>query len=335
MAAIHEERERNVVPRWRNFYTTAELGELGRFRSRDDPGPLQDADLSALEVEFGQHKLLPIAGDLLSGAVISRNFQVAREAAEFVLSEGGALAGPALKSLAMTVLSRRSPLEVPDVNYIGNDDQTRRAIAAKRRFLHSFPSDAVQWMDLARVYAIAGFPKQAERCVRIAAAIAPANRFIARSAGRFFLHQHDYDSAYAVIRKAVRVQRTDPWIVAAEIAIATACKKMPLFVRQGRDLLNSENYRLSDITELASAIGTEELKSGSTSKAKKLVRLSLRAPNENSLAQAKWISSELGENSIKVDVTEFKVAKPFEADTRQAYFAADWQKSDHFNAGLV
>src|ERR1035438_4261487 len=89
MTAILEEKDRNIVPRWRDFKATAELQELSQSVSKRDPlvrGNEQDVEVQRLA--FEENKTLSFAGDLISAALVSGNAAIATSEAEFVLSEG-------------------------------------------------------------------------------------------------------------------------------------------------------------------------------------------------------------------------------------------------------
>ena len=74
-----------------------------------------------------------------------------------------------------------------------------------------------------------------------------------------FVHLDDKEHAYNIVAKSGTIV-SDPWLIAAEIAIASLVDKSPRFVKQGRRLLESGGHHPRQITELAGALGTLELK---------------------------------------------------------------------------
>jgi tetratricopeptide (TPR) repeat protein len=193
-----------------------------------------------------------------------------------------------------------------------------------RKRLKAYPSNSILWIDLAYLYAVGGSAVKAERAVRVALNLSPANRFVLRSAARFYIHKNRPDVAHDIIRRAPGLI-DDPWLVAAEISIALAAKRTPWKVKEGLSLLNGGKFPMSHLSELSSALGTLEFNSGSNSKAKKFFRQSLLAPNDNSLAQAQWISRSMSGLRVNAQATNVQVARAFEANAYQCCASADWQ----------
>lgn len=106
--------------------------------------------------------------------------------------------------------------------------------------------------------------------------------------------------------------------MAAEIAIASKLERAPLFAKKGFALLEDGRHLPRQISELAAALASEDLDSGSHKRAKKLFRESLTDPTGNSLAQAEWASYRAGENFVGegklanfVDASEAKATHAF------------------------
>jgi Flp pilus assembly protein TadD len=332
MAAFIEDQDRNVIPRWRDFRTTVELGELGSGKTEIKPNRLAH-DLTWLTRDWQENKTASFAGDLISAGMVSGNLEAAREASEFVVSLGEG-ASTQLRALALRVLAGGQPLITPpsqlDLN-LEAVTQPSAEIAFTRRRLVQHPSDAVLWMDLAYLYAIRGLSTKSERAVRIALNLAPSNRFILRSAARFFIHRDRVDTAHELIRRSPGF-RADPWLVSAEIAIALAAERTPWATKEALTLLNSGNFPSHHLTELSSALGTLEFNAGNARKAKKFFKTSLIAPNDNSLAQAKWISRSMSGLWIDSGSDRLQIARPFEADAYEAFGKGDWRKA--FNSTM-
>jgi hypothetical protein len=129
--------------------------------------------------------------------------------------------------------------------------------------------------------------------MRVALALAPDSRFVVRSAARLFLHEHDSAAALRAIRKSSGA-KIDPWLLAAEIAVASASDSPSLLAKAGR--LRNEDSSLSPFerTELSSALATLELENGKNRQARQLFRRALMAPNENSFAQVEWANRQIG-----------------------------------------
>lgn len=326
MTAILDEKERNVVPRWRDFQTTVELRELSSaVTNRQSPTEASERRVETQQLAFTSNRNISFAGDLISAALVSGNSAVAKDAAEFVLHEGIETSGDALFTLAKRILGNAA-LPIFDLTETPSKENLRNTasrISDIRHSLREIPNDAVQWMDLAFLFAINGKNPKAERAVRVALTLAPTNRFILRSSARFFLHLHDFQAAHKILRRSPNLY-SDPWVAAAEVSVATAAGYPPFSVKEGRELMTAGNFSNHDLSELASALGTLEFHSGATGKARKWVRTSLQAPNENSLAQAKWISRAIVGIPMDVNVTDYVVPRPYEASALEKFVTGDW-----------
>jgi len=119
--------------------------------------------------------------------------------------------------------------------------------------------------------------------MRVALALAPENRFILRAGARFLVFNEDPSAAHWLLSRS-DAARHDPWLTAAEIAVADVAKQPPQLVRAGRNMLESGKFAPRHLAELAGAIGTLELNSGKNRRARKLFEQSLIDLNENALA---------------------------------------------------
>jgi tetratricopeptide (TPR) repeat protein len=189
-----------------------------------------------------------------------------------------------------------------------------------------FPRDAIAWVDLARMYTVLGLNEQAEKAIRIACNLAPQNRFVIRSAARFYAHIGEMDRAHDLVLSSGAC-KYDPWLAASEVALATLAKRYPRSATTGLGMISGGDFSDFDITELATAIGTLDFMNGQNHKAKKLVRRALVAPNDNSLAQAKWISRTMSGLPIDVKVSEFQIPRQFEASAYETFSLGQWRES--------
>jgi tetratricopeptide (TPR) repeat protein len=145
----------------------------------------------------------------------------------------------------------------------------------------------------------------------IALHIAPSNRFVLRSATRLYIHVEKPEKALFFLRRS-EVTKHDPWLLSAHIATSAIMERHSPLIKNGMGVLQSRHFTDFDKTELASSIGTLELKNGSFKKAKTFIDQSLVKPNDNSLAQLEWLSQE--DNRFILPPSAFRnVANPFEA----------------------
>jgi tetratricopeptide (TPR) repeat protein len=328
MAEFIEDQTRNVIPRWRDFKTTIQLGDLNTDRTaiKSTFQPLHD--LSSLTAEWTQHRSLAFAGDLMGAAVVAENTIAAKEAAEFVLQTTEELS-PSLYALAMRVRKggNESPIDINPADLssrFGPGPNTD--IAGLRARIIAHPSDAILWMDFGYFYATQGMLRQAERAVRIALNLMPTNRFVLRSAARFFIHAGRIDIAHDLILRAPNY-KVDPWLSAAEIAVALSAKRTPRSTYEGMSMIASGRFSVHHLSELHSALGSQEFEAGSVRKARKLFRQSLVQPTDNSLAQAKWMAREINALAVNFEVANFEIQRPFEAEAYEAFTQGRWPEA--------
>jgi tetratricopeptide (TPR) repeat protein len=142
----------------------------------------------------------------------------------------------------------------------------------------------------------------------------------------------DAEQGHKLLLRSPRTE-TDPWLVAAEIAVANMAGRPAEFVKVGRELLD----RLPSLhtTELAASLATIELDAGQDRRARRLFEASLIEPNDNSLAQAEWASNqlqlpeletklELVPSSYEAKALDYQSAgRPQEAVSQAALWLAD------------
>lgn len=327
MATILKKCERNVIPRWRDFRSTVGLGELqnpAEIRTTSHLIP----DLTELYQDWRNNQSLAFAGDLLSAASMTGDKELAREAAEYVVSIEESLGDRhPLVALAHSALSSNASImaiDMPLKSSSANADE----IAKVRLRLASSPRNAIGWVDLSLLFVSRGLTEKARRTMLVALGLAPNNRFVLRSASRLFLHLGELDLAHELLKKSP-LARVDPWVCAAEIAVATATKHIPRVVDSGIDMLRRKQFSDHDTSELSSALGMLDFVNGSARHARKHFRNSLLAPNENSLAQARWMAKDMGGLQFNLSTDDFHVPRPFEASAWQAFIQQDWTQAVH------
>jgi tetratricopeptide (TPR) repeat protein len=176
-------------------------------------------------------------------------------------------------------------------------------------------------VDLARLYKIAGEHEKSMHCMVVATRLGPDNRFVIRAAARLFLHEREGLRALRLIRRAAGAN-SDPWLLAAEIATASAAGYPSLFAKVARSHSEDTSVSLFHRTELTSALATLDLENGKDRLARKLFRTSLKQPNENSLAQAEWANRQLG--GLKVEEASLSTQRSFEARANLCAAQGSW-----------
>lgn len=324
MGVKHPETERRIVPRWHSFAATIRRGELSPLG--DVHKGLQDArgDFEEKWTAWHRSRSVSYATDLVGSALVLDRPDQVKEAAQFIRNYPRA--SLAAKTLAERVLDPNYlPLaeDVPDIRETGRQTIWAR-IRNLRQRLTNDPRNAMAWCDLALDYAVLGIHSRAQSSMNNGLALAPENRFVLRSACRLFVHLDDSEHAHAVLSNSASSQE-DPWIMAAEVATASAAGRTSRLLRKARQAISDGGHRPWDLNELSSAVATVELHAGSDKKARKLFRRSLLEPTENAIAQAEWASTRLV--GLEVDSTLLAAPESFEARARDAFERRDWKQA--------
>ncbi|MCO5358023.1 tetratricopeptide repeat protein [Acidovorax kalamii] len=329
---LDDQRPRRVVPRWRPSWITATTIEA-KSTLRPIAPPVESQRKVDLEVsqklhEFDVVRSVPVAAELMFLASAAGNEAAAKQAAEVILASRDQIGSRQLVRSAQQVLQGGS---------------TERIEAASKDFVkHARTLLAIDYrnpvllMDTARELAALRQDKAALRYVRAAVAMAPNSRFVLRAAARYYLHVGEHEIAHDLLRRSPLIG-SDPWVQASEIAIATVRGKTSDLAKQTIKRLSEAKQVGAEVTELASAVGTVELLSGSDKKAKILFKHALSNPNDNSLAQAEWAATKL---KLVVDHQALRTPMSYEANSHNAYrrqeiaaaidFAVLWAKDEPF-----
>jgi Tfp pilus assembly protein PilF len=314
--------DRRVIPRWRSFRATADLKELS-LAGGVPAQSFQDVGVADRLAEFASSPGIWVAADLVGVGLMLGRGQDVRAAAEAVLREPAS--PPGALALARAVLGLGGDRGARRVAEAESKDTDRSAqIRRLRRGLAGDPRNAVAWTELALTYTIAGQLGKGRAAILTALKAAPHNRYVLRSAARFFVHCGELDLARELLYGS-DLWRRDPWLMAAEIAIASAAGRSSALIKTGRRSISSGNHSSFEISELASALATVEMLNGSGRSARKLFSKSLEAPTENSVAQAEWASEKLA----GFDVRPSKYAIPLlhEAIATERFRMGQWEAS--------
>jgi tetratricopeptide (TPR) repeat protein len=322
------DKNRKVIPRLRDFKTTLILGELHSAI----PGTVQNIPPEAAiddEIEdWKNNRSLSFATDVVgSGFVLDMTDKI-QDAADFILSD----------KVQATDLQKRIARQVKDPEYcilLATTEESapdshelishsRKQVNKFREQLRQSPRNPVKLVELSREYATLGSIRKALRAMDIAVALAPANRFVLRSATRLYVHAGEIDKAHFILRRAPSL-RSDPWLLAAEIAVASLREQTSRNVKIGLKQIGDTNYNPFEISELTSAIATLEMENANSRIARKLFRQALRKPTENSIAQAEWASHTI--SNLDIDMREFNVPRNYEALASNFYQKGEMDKA--------
>ena len=323
MAGFDTDPDRKVIPRLRTFQATRNLGELDPI---DVPRLHDKTSGSFLETKIAAWKRQQTVGhasDLIGTALTIGKLGRDALTAARALRDGRWVISPWTRELADAALGfGMDETRHLKSNYLGMEEPLLNTqVRIFRQLLREEPNDPVTWVNLAYVYACLGKKKHSTRSMKVAAQLAPDNRFILRSAGRLWVHFGKPERAHRLV---ARSQRTlyDPWLLAAEIALGSIAGKKPRHVKVARRLISEGRFLERHISELASALATLELSSGNQKKAKRLFVQSLQDPTENSIAQASWAAKH--HVTIKVDRKYIGRPNAFEAQSLTCYQERNW-----------
>lgn len=325
----YKSKDRRVVPNWRYYETTLAAGELNTWklaRSKEETYAIDD-----YVSLWKEHQSLYRAGDLLSAAITNNkeDNDSVKDAATFILeredSSTQSLVSSARRVLGIKAINQsQSKIEINRLRECTATGDIRKFIHNVRQRLQLMPYNPYLYVDLSRAYLLLGQAQKAENAILQALHFGESDRFVARSAARFFLHMKDKDRASAVIRAKGAVS-VDPWLMAAEISINMLRGKTSNYIKKGYDIIDSGNCKPFGFTELASSIGTLELSAGSNRKSNRLFRKALIEPNDNSLAQVQWVNS-FEPLTLKLDA---QVHNDYEVKTFDALSRGDFNQARH------
>jgi tetratricopeptide (TPR) repeat protein len=320
LANIFENKDRRVIPNWRSFRKTANLGELDNIKKQSSKSNYVNNSIDDYIEAWKENKTIPHAGDLISAAVsngITDNTFVI-DAANFIIANPilttkpqQSLAGRILFKIEPTnLLKRLENLSLDDFDVFEKQELIRKKIKNIKFEIIQFPYNSILYVELSRNYSILGQSKKAKNAMKVALQLSPENRFILRSAVRLFIHSDELEFAHDLVRKNA-MTNFDPWLTSTEIALATLRKRTSRFMKKGLEMVDSQNFSPFSFTELASSLGTVELLTGNSKKSRKLFQSALIAPNDNSLAQVEWASSK--DPLLNINPTAFKINYNYEA----------------------
>lgn len=307
--------ERNLVPRWRPFKVSAALGELADKTPTGNRSAGISADMEPLS-KFTEAPSLHRAADALSLAFSLTDPTPLRPVVEFVEA--------ANTSSLLAAAAARVRRQLDQVTFDCDDtwfrvEDRQTAVGKIRDELRRRPRNPTKWVDLALAQTLLGQSGKARRSLSTALSLAPANRFILRSAVRFFIHVEDPEAAQNVLRETRG--SSDPWILAAKIASDEAAGASPTFMKEALMVLSSQNFSSWELSELACTVAHAEFNSGRDKRARKFLDLARTEPTENAAAQLAFESLRGGFIAKPVHEPE----RRFEAEAIEASGRRDWR----------
>ena len=319
-----------MVPRWRPAAQTLAHGEFVPIHNAPEvSAPDPEVALAALVDDWKQQPAYGYAADLVSAASVfdlPNAHEDVRSAARFVLESGDVGGRDAIRRLAARILGHEA---ITEGEVEAQENSAGARLRQRRGATRRYPFDPLLWVDLARDHASLGHRRSADRAMRVALGLAPQNRFVLRSFTRLALHLSEderYETlpleAWERLRRSGLI-RSDPWLIAAEIATAMVVGRTPKAVRDGRTLLDSGRFSPFELSELAAALGSLEIDAGAVRPGRRLLGRAVISPTDNAVAQVAWTArnrdiSLLDPRHLELDLT-------FEARAWECHRNQHWQ----------
>ena len=325
MSETFDDTNRQVIPRCLDYSTACGLGLL-RIIKKQEQAQETEVLSSRTKQEWQNSPSLATAVDLVAEALIVKKFESgeAIKAAHYILREAPA-SSRLIRELANHFLEQPSLGKI-EINPITGRDFGRKYVAPLRKSVRVHPINPIAWSDLALSYAILGRVEKARLAMKVALSLGRSNRFILRSAARCFMHMGEPDRAVTILNRS-GLCPFDPWIASAEIAISESMGLKSKSIRNAKSLIKDDNLSHFSRSELAVGMGTIEMKNGSASRAKMLMRQALRDPTENALAQVEWVATRLGANISNIVQLGERVPASFEAQARHFFIKKQFEDS--------
>lgn len=329
MTGFISDKDRTVIPRWRTLEQTAGLGELDPSHApvhRSLPKPNYRNTLTKLRSDWEKNQSVGHALDFATTAIFANKSHEAQSAIDFLTHNKSSIPQWTMALLEELMPRNYTSPSPPPPTSSSIREEAKKRIRNLRPLIHVEPKDPITQVDLAHAYATLGLNDKAAQCITVAQQLAPNNRFVLRSASRFWVHVNDNDKAHHTLTDSDRTPH-DPWLMSAEIAVGNQIGITPVFAQKAHTDITEQTFLESHVSELASAAATIDWHYGAIQKAKRLFDKSLKIPTENSLAQAVWFSSK--ENLIHLNENLLSLPNTYEAKARNYCLNGKWQEATH------
>ncbi len=309
---------RSVLPRWRPLQLTPQYEFISSkiYRSNEQCLIENAPKLLAQQSEWASSPYLAVE-EVEQGLLKGRSTN-SKIAAKFLLTDISGVTDE-IRHMAKRHLNEKSMTNTID-DYL-DIKEIFSCIRSLKERLKNHPRDGLSSLELARLYTNLNQNKNASKQIEIATKLYPENRYVLRSATRFYEHIGEPDRALSLLKSSDAL-KYDPWVQSAEVSICDILKKTPIWgTRSLKHLLQAPQAHLYN-SELLAGLGSLEYASGSIKRARKLLDKALENPTENSLAQVRW-GQTTGYLRHKANSQIGLLMHPYEADTYAAYVNKD------------
>lgn len=319
--------KRRLVPRWRAFDKASSTGELASNKKKQDIDISFDEDIhfTRSKERWDKEKNIENAAELLFHSITHSRESDAIEPAIFIVRNRDKTSGN-LPILADKIANGKA-----GTGRHLNENQTENLLDLKSSIyvaihdlkvkLHSWPNNAIYWVEIARLYTAIGQIEKADRAISTSLQLARKNRYVVRSAIRFYTHTRDFDKLTKLFKSHHSLYE-DQWILSSYVALQDKLRKPQLKIKAVRNKI--ERLDDSDVTELVGALASLELEAGSIRAAKKHFERSALKPNDNSLAQLSWVRDKIGVVSTN---REYNIPYIHEAKSRDYFMDGSYENS--------
>jgi len=277
MSVFKKVDRRDLIPIWKHSNEVSSV-EFLALKARDQP-EIESSYFSELFHDFNHNRTIGVGAELLNIAILTNNISQVSHVANFILNDKNSPLR--LKDLARHILDGNAFFPLESVGRLAEDE-----IRLKRKWLKEHPKDSLSWIDLGRAFVSIGEHESARKSILTGLQLSNHHRWISRVSARFFISINENDIAHKILKKNPNLT-SDPWILSAEIAVAKANGRNPQNWKVAKKLTETIQSDFH-LTELNSCLASLELLDGNQKKAKSLFINSLKHPNANVLAQAKW-----------------------------------------------
>lgn len=320
MHEIRHAQNRNVIPKWRPVSRSIALGEADSFKNEITPRAIRpnetyDSLQDALNA-FTENPQAPYAAEVVAAAISAGNPLAGRYAAETLLAKSQL--SPGLKRQAIACLSEQHD------NFSEPHSLTGKSIRAfRQRLINEGPQSALAWLDVGLAYASIGEYEKAVKSLKVArGSMRNPSRLLIRAETRLFQHIGMPDRALWILHKDINATLSDPWLLAAEIGVCRLMDVTSRHIKSAKKVLSSD-LSLFVLSELAAAIGTEELLAGAHKTSRRLFQKATTDPSEQGLAQTVWASTRLDK---RIPIPQSRILRTSaEAQARNSLSEFKWR----------
>lgn len=321
MSSLPIDRDRRLVPRWRPSRLLIRQEEAKPLVENSARVLVAGEETATAHAAWLAQPSLELAAEVVINSVTSGNEPLAFGPADQLIRDQAKVA-PSLVQLAQRVRFGGAAAAGSLAVAPRRVSRIREAIGRLRTRLHEYSRDPFAWLDLSLLYTRIGEDEAARRAARTSLGLAPENRIVVRSMTRLLLHFEAAEDALKLVRSSP-LSPHDPWLAGLEIELSDLLEKTPRFTKRANELLRTFEGRPEVLTELAASLGTTSALHGSTKLARTHFRRALLRPNENVVAQARWIAQHVP-GVVEFDGNLLAEGARFEARAQDFYQAGNW-----------